>query len=136
MKKRDLLEILLKITGKYSRFNPDNRYRTAKKILNLINEWETTPSLFLRKDVYLRLNSMCLEYPLVVILLVFDEELNEDLRDHLLFRYSKDHGGSCTLSDNPRWSRMIKLMVPNMAMLPNKFQIILHWYQETHNIGV
>lgn len=102
---------------------------TEKSILNLISQLKSI------HHVPRRLNALCLTNSDIVVSLVFGSKLDKDVRGRLLFLYSKDHTGSCGLSDNPRWVIMMReLIIPRMTELPDDFRCLIRWYQNVHGL--
>lgn len=105
---------------------------TEKSILRLISLLEKTPGGFRHRDIYRELKALCLRNPDIVSSLIFSGDINGDFKCRLLFEYSKDHGGSCAISDNPQWAKtMRELIIPRMTELPDYFQGQIRWYQDT-----
>jgi hypothetical protein len=76
-----------------------------------------------------------LENPKAVASLIFGKTLSPKDREKLLFEFSKDHGGSCALSDNPCWATMMRiLIVPRVKELPHDWQGSISWYQRVHGL--
>jgi hypothetical protein len=108
---------------------------TEESILRLVSLLKNTPSGYGHRDVYNELNALCLKNPNIVASLVFGEKPNKNIRDCLLFEYSKDHVGSCGLPYNPQWTKMMReLIIPRMTELPSDFQGKIRWYQDVHGL--
>lgn len=111
----------------------------AGQIVSTIEKLENTPSGFRHRDVYLELNNLCLRNPVAVASLILDEDEDEHLGEkrkiRLLFSYSSDHGGSCRIVDNPKWTRMMRNHIVNKVdRLQPMLQHTIHWYQDVQGL--
>lgn len=100
--------------------------RAEAEILRILFGLKSKP----KHHIPRRLNVLCLDNPNIVASLVFGDKLDESIKERLLFQYSRDHTGSCRLSDNPQWAEMMRgLIVPRTTQLPSDFQMLIKWYQ-------
>ncbi len=81
------------------------------------------------------LEKLCVENPSVIASLVFDPNLESDIKIALLFSYSMD-GEGCALKNKPLWVRMMrKHIIPNMNQIGDSFiEGNIKWWQEMYGL--
>jgi len=106
-----------------------------EKILAVMKQLNYTSSGTKHYRLSKKLTNLCLSNPQTIEEITFDETIEVENRRYILFLYSKDRRGSCLISDNPSWARMMReFVIPKVEKLPEEFQAHIYWYQKIHGL--
>ena len=89
----------------------DKPKTVTEQIVDLTRKVERTRGRLFRKRIHIQLHALCLENPSEAAGLAFGDTLNEKFKTKVIFSYSMDHGGSCSIKDNLGWSRMMNKFI-------------------------
>jgi hypothetical protein len=80
-------------------------------------------------------NQLCLANIPLAINLIFDETIDERIRDYIMDTGMKEESWTCDISINQEWVLLMrKFVIPRLNELPNQMRGTIEWYQRTHGL--
>lgn len=108
---------------------------SKKEILEKYRKLKGTKPGSGHKIIATALHQALLSSPEIISDIIFDRNVDQETKDDILFTWSKDHTGSCSVADNPRWSDMVRAyIIPKIDILPESLRHTIKWYQQIHGL--